>query len=65
MRNTCTVLLALALMGLGGCAGLPRHVQKTPSTAFQHPETTALGKIVANDEVAGAGVAIDLRFRRV
>src|ERR1700744_4621524 len=52
MRNTCTVLLALALMGLGGCAGLPRHVQKTPSTAFQHPETTALGKIVANDEVA-------------
>ena len=45
-------MLASALLLLGGCAGLPRHVQKTPSTAFQHPETTTLGKIVANDEVA-------------
>ena len=36
---------------LAGCAGLPRHVHKTPSVAFQHPETTTLGRIVAADEI--------------
>src|SRR5580698_4313032 len=49
VRNTLmTAVLALVL---AGCAGLPRHVQKTPSTAFQHPETTTLGRIVAADEI--------------
>jgi phosphatidylserine/phosphatidylglycerophosphate/cardiolipin synthase-like enzyme len=49
MRNT--LLVAAALLVLAGCAGLPRHVLKTPSTAFQQPETTTLGRIVAEDEV--------------
>jgi phosphatidylserine/phosphatidylglycerophosphate/cardiolipin synthase-like enzyme len=49
MRNTL-LPVAAALLVLTGCAGLPRHVQKTPSTAFQHPETTTLGRIVAEDE---------------
>jgi cardiolipin synthase C len=49
MRNTW--LLAAAILVISGCAGLPRHVQKTPSVAFQKPETTALGRIVAGDEV--------------
>jgi cardiolipin synthase C len=49
MRNTLMPLLTAAIL-LGGCAGLPRHVHKTPSTAFQHPETTTLGRIVAADE---------------
>jgi cardiolipin synthase C len=51
MRNSLSSVLASAVLVLGGCAGLPRHVHKTPSTAFQHPEATSLGKIVANDEV--------------
>jgi phosphatidylserine/phosphatidylglycerophosphate/cardiolipin synthase-like enzyme len=42
--------LSAALLVLAGCAGLPRHVHKIPSTAFQHPETTTLGRIVAADE---------------
>jgi hypothetical protein len=50
MRNTLMPLLAAAIL-LGGCAGLPRHVHKTPSSAFQHPETTTLGQIVASDEI--------------
>jgi phosphatidylserine/phosphatidylglycerophosphate/cardiolipin synthase-like enzyme len=49
MRNTL-LPVAAALLVLTGCAGLPRHVLKTPSTAFQHPETTTLGRIVAEDE---------------
>jgi putative cardiolipin synthase len=50
MRHTLMPLLSTAIL-LGGCAGLPRHVQKTPSVAFQHPEATTLGRIVAADEV--------------
>src|ERR1700729_2712128 len=50
MRNALMSLLTAAIL-LGGCAGLPRHVHKTPSTAFQHPETTTLGQIVARDEI--------------
>jgi putative cardiolipin synthase len=49
MRNTW--LWAAAILVISGCAGLPRHVQKTPSVAFQKPETTALGHIVAGGEV--------------
>jgi putative cardiolipin synthase len=50
MRNALMSLLTAAIL-LGGCAGLPRHVHKTPSSAFQHPETTTLGQIVAGDEI--------------
>ena len=50
MRTTLIPLLSAAIL-LGGCAGLPRHVHKTPSTAFQHPESTTLGQIVASDEI--------------
>jgi putative cardiolipin synthase len=49
MRNTW--LLAVAFLVLSGCAGLPRHVEKTRSVAFQEPDTTTLGRIVAGDEV--------------
>jgi cardiolipin synthase C len=50
MRNALIPLLTAVVL-LSGCAGLPRHVHKTPSTAFQHPETTTLGQIVASDEI--------------
>jgi cardiolipin synthase C len=50
MRNALMPLLSTAIL-LGGCAGLPRHVHRTPSSAFQHPETTTLGQIVASDEI--------------
>jgi phosphatidylserine/phosphatidylglycerophosphate/cardiolipin synthase-like enzyme len=51
VRNTLIpALIALASV-LAGCAGLPRHVHKTPSVAFQQPETTTLGRIVAADEI--------------
>jgi cardiolipin synthase C len=46
-----TLIPAVVALVLAGCAGLPRHVHKTPSVAFQHPETTTLGRIVAADEV--------------
>jgi phosphatidylserine/phosphatidylglycerophosphate/cardiolipin synthase-like enzyme len=49
MRNTC--LLAAAVLVISGCAGLPRHVEKTRSVAFQEPATTTLGRIVVSDEV--------------
>src|ERR1700729_2912587 len=49
MRNTW--LLATAFLVLSGCAGLPRHVEKTRSVAFQEPDTTTLGPIVVSDEV--------------
>ena len=49
MRNTW--LLAIAFLVLSGCAGLPRHVEKTRSVAFQEPDTTTLGRIVVSDEV--------------
>jgi phosphatidylserine/phosphatidylglycerophosphate/cardiolipin synthase-like enzyme len=49
MRNTL-LPAAAALMVLSGCAGLPQHVQKSPSMAFQHPENTTIGRIVAEDQ---------------
>lgn len=38
--------IALVLLVLTGCVGLPQHVQKYPSEALRRPETTALGAIV-------------------
>ena len=32
-----------------GCAGLPRHVHKTPSTSLNDPTQTMLGKIAVHD----------------
>src|ERR1700728_4071812 len=50
MRNTLMPVVIAVLSVLAGCAGLPRHVHKTPSAAFDHPETTTLGRIVAADQ---------------
>jgi phosphatidylserine/phosphatidylglycerophosphate/cardiolipin synthase-like enzyme len=50
MRNTL-LPVAAAFMVLTGCAGLPRHVHKTPSSAFAHPESTTIGRIAADDQV--------------
>jgi len=49
MRMSRYGLLA-ALLILSGCAGLPRHVQKSASVALADPSQTQLGKIVAADE---------------
>jgi phosphatidylserine/phosphatidylglycerophosphate/cardiolipin synthase-like enzyme len=51
VRNTLKAGVIAVVALLAGCAGLPRHVQKTPSVAFQHPETTTLGQIVAADQI--------------
>src|ERR1700728_4797593 len=51
MRITLMPAVFAVVSVLAGCAGLPRHVHKTPSAAFDHPETTTLGRIVAADEV--------------
>ncbi len=51
VRNTLMAAVIAAVSALAGCAGLPRHVHKTPSVAFQHPETTTLGRIVGADEM--------------
>ncbi len=50
MRNTFLPVSAAAILVLAGCAGLPSHVHRTPSSAFQHPDSTSLGRIVLNDE---------------
>jgi putative cardiolipin synthase len=47
MRKTW---LALALSILAGCASLPQHVRKPPSTALGDPQDTALGRIVSESE---------------
>jgi putative cardiolipin synthase len=47
--NALPVIAVLALL-VAGCVGLPRHVEKTRSTALPHPETTSLGRVVAAEE---------------
>ena len=44
------LLLAAAILFASGCAGLPRHVEKSHTIALQDPATTTLGSIVASDE---------------
>jgi len=44
------LLLAAAILLASGCAGLPRHVEKSHTTALQDPTTTTLGRIVESDE---------------
>ena len=42
--------LPATLLILAGCAGLPQHVKKTPSHAWDNSAQTRLGKIVAADQ---------------
>ena len=46
MRKSRSGLLVVVLI-LSGCAGLPRHVEKTHSEALANPAQTQLGEIVA------------------
>jgi phosphatidylserine/phosphatidylglycerophosphate/cardiolipin synthase-like enzyme len=48
MRNTCLAITALLI--LSGCAGLPRHFQKTRSEALPPSAGTELGAIVAANQ---------------
>ncbi len=52
MRKTCGALPATVVLALlmSGCAGLPRHVEKSRSDALPNPETTSLGRLVAAEE---------------
>src|ERR1700720_1890656 len=47
--NALPAIAVLALL-MAGCVGLPRHVEKTRSTALPNPETTSLGRVVAAEE---------------
>jgi putative cardiolipin synthase len=40
------LLAALLVSAAAGCASLPSNAQRTPSTAFNAPEQTALGRLV-------------------
>jgi phosphatidylserine/phosphatidylglycerophosphate/cardiolipin synthase-like enzyme len=51
MRGTFPAIAVLLLV-ISGCVGLPRHVQKIHSEALTDPETTSLGRIVAAEEEA-------------
>jgi phosphatidylserine/phosphatidylglycerophosphate/cardiolipin synthase-like enzyme len=42
--------MAVAVLLMSGCVGLPRHVQKSRSEALAHPETTTLGRLIAAEE---------------
>lgn len=46
-RRLAAWLLLCTSLWLAGCAGLPAHVQRAPSTALAQPEQTALGQMVA------------------
>src|ERR1700676_4380174 len=47
--RTLPAIAALALL-MAGCVGLPRHVEKTRSSALPNPETTSLGRLVAAEQ---------------
>ena len=44
-------VMAVLMLAAAGCASLPTHVKKIPSEALRHPEETALGRIVATEQV--------------
>jgi cardiolipin synthase C len=50
-RLRVPALLAVVFLAVSGCAGLPRHVQKSRSESLQAPESTSLGQIVANGDL--------------
>ena len=41
---------AVLTLLLAGCVGLPRHVEKTRSTALPDPSTTTLGRLIAAED---------------
>jgi phosphatidylserine/phosphatidylglycerophosphate/cardiolipin synthase-like enzyme len=43
-------LLVLAAAAISGCAGLPRHVEKTQSDAYPTPDNTSMGQIIEAEE---------------
>src|ERR1700681_4559093 len=47
--STLPAIAALALL-MAGCVGLPRHVEKTRSSALPNPEATSLGGLVAAEQ---------------
>src|SRR6202051_314709 len=47
--NALPAIAVLALL-TASCVGLPRHVEKTRSTALPDPSTTSLGRLVAAEE---------------
>jgi putative cardiolipin synthase len=49
-RAAARPAMALLLLLLSGCVGLPRHVQKYHSDALHDPQTTVLGRLVAAEE---------------
>jgi putative cardiolipin synthase len=51
MRGTSPAIAVLLLL-MSGCVGLPRHVEKIRSEALPDPEITSLGRIVAAEEGA-------------
>ncbi len=46
-RSAALTSMIAALALISGCAGLPRHVEKSRSEALPNPEVTTLGRIVA------------------
>ncbi|HWX33846.1 MAG TPA: phospholipase D family protein [Steroidobacteraceae bacterium] len=51
MRDTLPAIAVLLLL-ISGCVGLPRHVVKIHSEALPDPESTSLGRVVAAEEGA-------------
>src|ERR1700722_8886737 len=49
-RAAARPAMALLLLLLSGCVGLPRHVQKYHSEALPDPQITALGRLVAAED---------------
>src|SRR6202453_754800 len=49
-RTAVRPAMALLLLLLSGCVGLPRHVQKFHSEALPDPQTTALGRLVVAEQ---------------
>jgi phosphatidylserine/phosphatidylglycerophosphate/cardiolipin synthase-like enzyme len=43
-------LVAVLVLLISGCAGLPRHVEKFHSQALPNPQTTTLGRLVAAEQ---------------
>jgi putative cardiolipin synthase len=51
------LLIACTLMVLGGCASLPRDAAREPSHAWDRPEETKLGRVLAADITRHPGMS--------